>query len=390
MSDRHLLALTQRLRTVLESDKWEQQGPVRALSADRYLDPERWHAERERIFGACPLIAAHHSELPQDAHWLAVSLAGREILLSRDENGRTRAFLNACRHRGMQLLEPGGRGCKTRISCPYHGWTYAADGRLLGLPHARAFPDLAMAERGLVELPCRLRHGFLWVAPRDGEPADIDRWLDTLGDDFQHLALDQHRIFAEGRSTVAANWKLCVDVFLEAYHVRILHRGTVGPFFEDALACSDAVGPHFRTAIARKPLREGQLEPLREAVSFAYFVFPNQIFVIHPDYVSQMSILPRDARSFDWHHRMLIPRALDTPELKQHWEKSFHLIEDGVFRSEDLGAAERIQRGLETGANPTVCLGQLEQLIGQFHDRLDAALAGQQLYPAVAEPAAKA
>ena len=375
MSDRHLLAITERLQAVVASGNREQTGPIHWLDTARYLDPERWRAEADRVFRTQALIAARRDQLSASRPWLGVELAGHAILLSCDEHGEVRAFVNACRHRGMQLLEPGEDTCKRHLSCPYHGWTYDSGGRLRGLPHADAFPELEVDTRGLVELPCAVRHGFVWVVPRPQDKAlDIPAWLGSIDADFQHFDLAGHVTYAEARQSVPANWKLCVDAFLEAYHVQVLHRQTVGPFFEDALACSDSVGRHFRSAVARKQLREGQLEPLREAVSFTYLVFPNQIFVVHPDYISQLSILPRGSETFDWHHRMLIPAAEDTPELREHWDRSYALIEKGVFASEDLFAAARIQRGLRTGANRRLPLGQLEHLIADFHRQLDALL----------------
>ncbi len=377
MSDRHLQALTARLRAVVRRGAWEEDGLCTRLDTARYRDPERWHQERERLFGPLPLIAARAEELSPEQPWLAVELAGHSLLLSRARDGGIRAHLNACRHRGMQLLSPGSGACQSRISCPYHGWTYDLDGRLQGLPHRRAFDGLDPATSGLVPLPCSVRHGFVWVQPDPAAPPrSIEQWLGSLDEDFSSFDLAGHVCYATGRSRVKANWKLCIDAFLEAYHVRVLHRGTVGPFFEDALACSDTVRPHYRSAVARRPLREGKLDPLREAVSFTHLVFPNQIFVFHPDYVSQMSILPRSSREFDWCHRMLIPAALNSPHMREHWEKSFHLIENGVFQREDLDAAERIQRGLDTGASEHLILGQLERLIHAFHQDLDAALAG--------------
>ncbi len=392
MSDQHLQALTARLRRVVERGQWEETGPCIRLDTARYRTPERWQQEREAVFGPLPLIAARSDELDALRPWLAVDLAGHSLLLSRAPDGQIRAFLNACRHRGMPLLSTGASACKARLSCPYHGWTYDASGQLKGLPHRQAFADLDASAHALVALPCAERHGFIWVQPDPAAPArDIASWLGSLDEDFASFGLADHVCYATGRSQVRANWKLCIDAFLEAYHVRILHRSTVGPYFEDALACSDTVGPHHRSAVARKPLREGQLSPLREAVSFTHFVFPNQIFVFHPDYVSQMSILPRSEREFDWCHRMLIPAALDTAALRPHWDKSFHLIEDGVFQGEDLDAAERIQQGLDTGANEQLSLGQLERLIAAFHQNLDAALGGERFLPqAGARPAASA
>ena len=36
-----------------------------------------------------------------------------------------------------------------RIQCPYHGWTYGLDGRLLGAPHMDGVPGFRREDNGL-------------------------------------------------------------------------------------------------------------------------------------------------------------------------------------------------------------------------------------------------
>ena len=46
---------------------------------------------------------------------------------------QVRTFFNVCRHRGSKLVRKDGK--YGVISCPYHRWAYAGDGRLLATPH---------------------------------------------------------------------------------------------------------------------------------------------------------------------------------------------------------------------------------------------------------------
>jgi len=132
---------------------------------DRYLSPDFFARERERIFHAQPQIAAHASELPGPGAFLTLELAGRPLLLTRDETVAARAFYNVCRHRGAQLVTEGS-GCKQRFSCPYHAWTWSNAGRLIGVPHEKTgFPELDREEYGLHSLPCEEFGGWIWVTP---------------------------------------------------------------------------------------------------------------------------------------------------------------------------------------------------------------------------------
>ena len=80
----------------------------------------------------------------------------------RGEDGELRAFRNVCRHRAARLRE--GRGdCGKALRCPYHGWTYRTDGRLIGVPEGRGFAGLDKSQLGL--MPARVEEfaGFVFV-----------------------------------------------------------------------------------------------------------------------------------------------------------------------------------------------------------------------------------
>ena len=48
----------------------------------------------------------------------------------------SRAFQNACRHRGVKVVE--GRGtCESGFTCPFHGWCYGPDGKNTVRPAAQ-------------------------------------------------------------------------------------------------------------------------------------------------------------------------------------------------------------------------------------------------------------
>src|SRR4029078_12656681 len=108
-------------------------------------------AEVERLFRRMPLIVGHAGELPP-GHVRAHDEYGVPMLLARDADGRFRAFLNVCRHRGMRLVDAGAQALpKASIVCPYHGWTYRLPNGVpppppahhLSTPHARAENQVA-------------------------------------------------------------------------------------------------------------------------------------------------------------------------------------------------------------------------------------------------------
>lgn len=353
-------------------------GASASIPSSHYFSDERLQQEREALFRRYPLVVGHVSGLPA-ASARALDAGGQPVLLVRDETGTVRAFLNVCRHRGMRLLAGEDGVCEKRsLVCPYHGWTYALDGRLKHFLHAEAFPGLKPEEHGLVELPCAVRYGLVWVCTTPGSPPDIARHLDGIDQELNWF-LGNSVLFRRVDVVRAANWKLIIDAFLDGYHIRVLHRDSIYPFFVDALAVSESVGPHIRSAAARRkiseavPLPEAQWD-LREHCTFTHFVFPNTVFIFHPDYASVITAFPVDADHLRWVHQMLIPAGQNTEVRRPHWEKTFQLIEQTVFQREDLFAAEGIQAGLRSGANAELLIGRLEHPILAFHKAIQQAI----------------
>ena len=99
-------------------------------------------------------------------------------------------------------------------------------------------------------------------------------------------------------------------------------------------------------------------------------IFPNAIHIFHPDYLSVITLHPVAAGRLRWIHRMLIPKEKTTPDWLPHWQKTFRLIEEGVFQKEDIACAVGIQSGFASGANTHLVIGRAEQGVGWFHDAL--------------------
>jgi phenylpropionate dioxygenase-like ring-hydroxylating dioxygenase large terminal subunit len=131
-----------------------------------------------------------------------VRLAGQPIVLFRTPDG-VGALSDVCPHRRMRL-SAGGRVCGDRLQCPYHGWTFDADGR----GESPGTPKLhACAE----SFEAREAHGAVWVRARGADsefPAfDVDGYLPA--------ALTEHR--------VSAPLELVLDNFCEIEHTPTTH-----------------------------------------------------------------------------------------------------------------------------------------------------------------------
>ena len=169
-----------------------------------------------------------------------------------------------------------------------------------------------------------------------------------------------------------------MDAFLESYHIQRLHSGTIAPFFKDGIAAADTMGTHQRSAVGRAAEREALSSSdwavLRSAITYTYQMFPGAVLVVSPDYINLMVLMPQDENSVLVEDFMLIPEAPATEKALAHWERSWELLDGGVFAAEDFRAAELGQQGLRSGAIDRLTLGTLEAGIRSFHDQIAQAI----------------
>ena len=112
-----------------------------------YHDPEFFEAEKKAFLRAAPQVVCHESEIAEPGDWRSLEYLGESVIVIRGDDGQVRAFSNVCRHRGSRLVDGTG-GCAKVLTCPYHAWSYARDGRLVGVPHRNEYPGLETGEAG--------------------------------------------------------------------------------------------------------------------------------------------------------------------------------------------------------------------------------------------------
>lgn len=354
------------------------QAAVPAIEARRpvsmFVGDAFFQAEQSRIFRkrAVPLTVS--VRLPEPGMAVAHEGYGIPLLVTRDKEGKAHVFLNACTHKGAKLVS----GCEavkgSRLSCPYHAWTFGVDGKLVGPARPETFVNFDRTGRNLAELPSREAGGIIWaMLDRHAQP-DFSSIDEALVADLEAFQLPRQHLYGHKQFDLKANWKVVLEPFLEGYHVQRLHARTVGPLFADVPNVVDKLGVNVRQISGKMNFTPDCLdipgENIHASVTHAYNVFPNCVIVTSPYYISVMFLMPKGADRTIVDYFMLTRRPPDNPKGAELYRKSYEMIID-VFGGEDFHAAEISHAGLATGAIDTVVYSGLEATIPVYYEILD-------------------
>jgi phenylpropionate dioxygenase-like ring-hydroxylating dioxygenase large terminal subunit len=343
----------------------------RTLPWSWYSDPEVLRRESERIFARAWQYAGHSGQVPEDGSYFA-SVAGQiPVVVTRAREGRLRAFLNVCRHRGHVVAS--GEGRRETLQCPYHAWTYGLDGALRSAPRADREPGFDFDELGLQEIAVDAWGPFVFVNP-DVDAAPL---ADALGDVPARLAeiVDVGALAFRFRSgfELEANWKIACENFLECYHCAVAHPGFTAAV--DVSLDSYRLEAHGLTSSQLGPLRENGHSFLADGEiprSQFHFLWPNFGINVFPGRanVSCGPILPigpeRTMRFLDYFF---------APDVEQAWIDELIAFDDQIGR-EDTALVEGVQRGVRSGVLAEGrLLTESEQLVAQFQRLCAEALA---------------
>jgi phenylpropionate dioxygenase-like ring-hydroxylating dioxygenase large terminal subunit len=346
------------------------------LSAATWREPVQHYRSEERLAAELAFVLRRYptpfcpsAALPESGSYVARAAAGTPILAVRDADGQVRAFRNACRHRGAQLVD--GAGCGKAFVCRYHGWTYALDGRLQHVPHEHGFPGLDRTARGLVPVTAVESRGLVFVTQ------DVPPLSGARLDDLPDLVPASHQLFAGVAVEVEANWKIVVEGFLEGYHIRPTHRETFYPIQFDNLNVVETFGRNSRVAFPYRRINKLRAVPPAQRsaggmLTYVYHLFPNAMVATFPTNMVMVVVEPLDTRRSSIVSYTLTDRCRAEGGVDEGLKGGLDFVQAGA--AEDREVACAVQRGLASGANEFFEFGRFEGAIGHFHRGLQAAL----------------
>jgi choline monooxygenase len=364
--------LVRRLLDHIEHGTTDMADECLEVLSETYVSEQRHVDELDALFLNHPIVLCMSGALPRPGSYMAIEMCGTPLLLTRDREGQVHCMLNACRHRGVKIVD--GKGDKGRFSCPFHAWTYDNKGTLVGLPVANAFAGMCREEKGLIQLPVDEGHGVIVGRLRPGPAVKIDDYLGpALAHELDLLDLAKWEPFSEPHPhAVSANWKVTLDTYRENYHFDVLHRTTLKDFAHGGVLTFDPLGRHLRNCSAvrtigkLRELDESQWENVIDHFTYQYALFPNTSLTVGPRHLELWQILPVTSSTSQVLHTAYVRPDL-AQEARETANKQIEWICKGVVDAEDFWVAGRTEPGTRTGILTSMVIGRNEPALQHLH-----------------------
>lgn len=210
----------------------------RPIEGERYYSPEFARKEWDKLWTKVWLIAGMVNQIPNAGDYINYEIGNESIIVSRGSDLRIRAFYNVCQHRGNRLVvAERGSLAGGSFQCAYHGWRFNDAGTLIWVPDEEDFGQGSpCGKRNLVEIPCDIWGGFVWVNMDEGCDS-LASYLAPIADQLACYDMPSmkrtHWVTLEGNF----NWKCVQDNFNESYHLPYVHPQTLASMNEHYTGC---------------------------------------------------------------------------------------------------------------------------------------------------------
>jgi phenylpropionate dioxygenase-like ring-hydroxylating dioxygenase large terminal subunit len=344
-----------------------------------YRDPEFFELERQVIFRKSWHLVCHVNDVPTAGDYLTFSFLGESILTVRGADGRVRSFHNVCRHRAARLVDGEQGNCGKRITCPYHAWTYATDGRLVGVPLRANYPGLDPDHYGLAAVEQEIWRGFVFVRFAPGLPSVADQMAPYAGE-LASAPLEDIKPLGPARlQTRKVNWKNVADNYSDGLHIPVSHPGLTRIFgksyaieakeWVDKMSgeIMDEPSPRASERMYQKLLK--QLAPNETATWSYYKLWPNAAIELYPDQIDFMQFVPISPTETLLRY---INYGLPDDRREMRAARYLNWRINRLVNLEDKDLIERVQAGMASSSYTVGPLGEGEVCLRSFGRRMRA------------------
>lgn len=269
----------------------------------------------------------------------------------------------------MPLIEAEGN--TTRLTCPYHNWTYELDGRLRSAPMMDGVEDFDPSKCRLPSLQLEVWQGFIFVN-QDDQAEPLAPQLEKFSALLENYEFDRLEVIETIEFPSPYNWKILVENFVEAYHHIGTHKTTFQPVYpaKDSFAEENDGKPWAMLRMPGIHEEDGicvfpKLNAAQQDELFAACVYPTLLFAASASGGFWYQLEP------DAHDQMRLRiHALAFPEVAEVMdEESRAMLREAVtmIHSEDIEANEGVWKGLQAGSTMQGRLSLFEKPIWQLN-----------------------
>lgn len=353
-----------------------------AIPLSDYCAQETFTQEQDHFFRLGWNFAGFKQNLARDKDWITATIAGQSLVI-QNFDGELKAFRNVCPHRLSRIrLSDYGNGI---LQCPYHGWTFNAEGIPAGIPQKsiRLAPGFN-AETLRLEAWQVATCGNLVFVRATSAGAPLQDYLGPLFQEISEMTACLGPLLDVNRMIIRANWKVVVENTLDDQHVDFVHPTTFG-----RLKLRVEEYSHYSQHSKMRATYSGRGRILLEHINRSfrgrpwpadgyqhYLIFPNlTIATSFGVSFSIQTIRPLTADETEFVSYVFLTTGLEEPYTQEILQFSNSIIEfnQQVFE-EDRIVCEGVQSGIREMAAQGVLSPDQDRVL-DFHKQYKAIMA---------------
>ena len=308
---------------------------ARTPPASWYVDPAFYALEQRSVFSRNWCAAARSEQVARPGQFVCGDLAGEPYVITRDREGRLRAFFNVCSHHAAQVAT-GESGVCEELVCPYHAWTYELNGRLKRAPEVGGVQGFDRDAMGLKPIAVREWCGLVFLCLEETRSMDED--FGKLAAQLEATNMSSLKFVERRTWHFKCNWKIFVDNYLDGgYHIAHLHHGLASEL--DLKSYSTDVFDRYSVQQVRSSQKN---ERIGEDAIYVW-MYPNFMINRYGRWLDTNWVRPLTQDATLVHIDYYVDDPAD-PFVAQQLETS------GSVQDEDVDICESVQRGLASRA----------------------------------------
>jgi choline monooxygenase len=312
-----------------------------------YADPRILDLEQRTVFSHSWQVVGRADQVRNPGQYISCHIAGEPILIVRGSDRVLRGFFNVCRHHAAAVVTTS-EGKAENLRCPYHGWTYDLEGKLVLTPEFAGVANFDRNANGLVPVQIAEWQGWIFAKLAESGPALKDFLGSDLIERFERMNLERLCWFERRSYFLHCNWKVFVDNYLDGgYHVPHIHGGLSSVL--DNIKYKIETGERF--CLQSSPIAadkgEAQTAAVRQGERAYYFwLYPNFMINIYDEVMDTNLVVPRGVDKteviFDYYFS-------DISESSREENLASIAVSEQI-QLEDVAICESVQRGLNSRA----------------------------------------